>query len=207
MVQTRMPVLFVGHGSPMNVIESNRWSRGFAALRELVPRPRAVLAVSAHWYVDGTYLTGNAQPRTIHDFAGFPDELYAIDYPAPGDARLAEQVRALLGEARAALTDNWGLDHGSWSVLRWMFPDADIPVVQLSIDRRLEPRQHLELGQSLAILRESGVLILGSGNVNHNLGDAIRRRATGDEAMPDWARRHDNRVAQIVAARDTAAQR
>jgi len=199
----RMPVLFVGHGSPMNVVEDNRWSRGFAALREFVPKPRAIVAVSAHWFVDGTYLTGNASPETIHDFSGFPEALYEIEYPAPGDVGLARRVRELLGEERAELKTDWGLDHGTWSVLRWMFPEAEIPVIQLSIDRRLDVPRHHELGRSLAELRDEGVLILGSGNAVHNLRDAFRRMEMGSTETPEWARRFDEAVGRIVTEHDT----
>lgn len=202
---TRMPVLFVGHGSPMNVIENNRWSQGFAALRELVPAPAAILAISAHWFVDGTYLTADARPRTIHDFSGFPPELYEIRYPAAGQVDLAQRVRERLGTERASLTIDWGLDHGTWSVLRWMFPDADVPVVQLSIDRRLDPRQHGELARSLADLRHERVLILGSGNIVHNLRDAFTRMRSGDLSTPAWARRFDDTVAQALAQHDVGA--
>jgi 4,5-DOPA dioxygenase extradiol len=201
----RMPVVFVGHGSPMNVIEDNQWSRGFAALCGETPRPKAILAISAHWFVSGTYLTGNAAPRTIHDFGGFPKALYEVTYPAPGKRDLATHVRALLGEEQAALSTDWGLDHGTWSVLKWMYPQADVPVVQLSIDRRLDVRSHYELGRSLAELREEGVLILGSGNVVHNLGDAIRRMQTGSSETPPWARRFDATVADILLQRDSSA--
>lgn len=199
----RMPVIFVGHGSPMNVIEDNRWSQGFTALRGLVPRPTAIVAVSAHWYVDGTYLTDNARPKTIHDFSGFPPALYEIDYPAPGQLDVAKRVRGMLGEDRAALSSDWGFDHGTWSVLRWMFPAADIPVIQLSIDRRLDVARHHEIGRSLAALREEGVLILGSGNVVHNLRDAFQRMRTRSAVTPDWAARFDATVASVVGQRDT----
>jgi len=200
----RMPVLFVGHGSPMNVIEDNRWSRGFAALGDQLPRPAAILAVSAHWYLDGTYLTGNAAPETIHDFGGFPRALYEIEYPAPGNVDLAERVRSILGEERASLRDDWGIDHGTWSVLRWMYPGADLPVVQLSIDQRLEPWQHFELSRSLGELRDSGVLILGSGNIVHNLHDAFMRKRRGDDETPAWARRFDDQVTRALEQHDTS---
>lgn len=199
----RMPVLFVGHGSPMNVIEDNRWSRGFAALREQVPRPRAILVVSAHWFVRGTFLTGNAQPKTIHDFGGFPQALYEIEYPAPGNLDLARHVRTLLIEANASLSQEWGLDHGTWSVLRWMFPEADIPVIQLSINRELTALAHLELGRSLTELRDAGVLIVGSGNITHNLRDAFTRMRAGSRETPVWATRFDQTVASALAQRDT----
>lgn len=199
-----MPVVFAGHGSPMNALADNQWSRGFAQLGTLVPRPRAILAVSAHWYVDGVYLTGDPKPRTIHDFGGFPPALYQIEYPARGDVDLAQRVRTLLAEPPAALRSDWGLDHGTWSVLHWMYPQADVAVVQLSLDRRLHPRRHHELGRSLAPLRDEGVLILGSGNIVHNLRDAFGRMRTGSTETPDWARTFDAEVAQRLAERDTA---
>jgi 4,5-DOPA dioxygenase extradiol len=198
-----MPVLFVGHGSPMNVIEDNRWSRGFVALRKLVPLPSAIVAISAHWFVPGTYITGNTQPKTIHDFSGFPAALYDIEYAAPGDAELARRVRAILGEDSAELSSDWGLDHGTWSVLRWMYPEADVPVIQLSIDRRLDVKRHYEIGRSLAELRDDGVLILGSGNAVHNLPDAFGRNQSGSTETPDWARRYDDAVKQAVTQHDT----
>jgi 4,5-DOPA dioxygenase extradiol len=201
---SRMPVLFVGHGSPMNAITDNRWSRGFTALRDAVPRPSAVLAVSAHWFVDGTYLTGDSRPRTIHDFSGFPRALYEIEYPAPGKVDLAQRARVLLGEERASLSTDWGLDHGTWSVLHRMFPEADIPVIQLSVDRRLAVRHHYELGRSLAELRDDGVLILGSGNAVHNLRDAVHRMQAGSSETPPWARRFDDAVESAVTQRDTS---
>ena len=200
---TRMPVLFVGHGSPMNVIEDNQWSRGFGALANEVPRPKAILAISAHWFVDGTYLTGNAAPRTIHDFSGFPRPLYEVEYPAPGQLDLAKRVRGLLGEERSSLNTDWGLDHGTWSVLRWMLPEADVPVIQLSINRHLDVRRHYELARSLLALRDEGVLILGSGNAVHNLGDAIARMQTGSTQTPPWAQRFDDTVAGLLSQRDT----
>src|SRR5262245_47093729 len=142
---TRMPTLFVGHGSPMNSILDNTWSRGFRALPALLPEPRAILAISAHWFIDGTFLTSDARPRTIHDFGGFPRELYEIQYPARGKPELVSRVRELVGRERAAESSEWGLDHGTWSVLRHMYPDARVPVVQLSIDQRLSVAQHLQL--------------------------------------------------------------
>ena len=198
----RMPVLFVGHGSPMNAIEDNRWNRGFTALRDLLPRPAAILAISAHWYVKGSYVTANTQPPTLHDFGGFPQALHDIDYPAPGDLDLVESVRELLGKTHIQLSDGWGLDHGVWSVLRCMYPQADIPVVQLSIDRELDVRQHFSIGQSLAELRNKKILIMASGNVVHNLQDAFQQMQSGTAATPDWASRFDEAVKQAVLEHD-----
>lgn len=199
----RMPVIFAGHGSPMNALEDNRWSRGFASLRDYVPRPEAILAISAHWFVDGSLLTSNSHPPTIHDFEGFPEALSEIDYPAPGSVDLALRVRQLLGAERAALSSEWGLDHGSWSVLRWMYPEADVPVIQLSIDRGLNVRGHFELARSLSVLRDEDVLILASGNAVHNLRDAFGRMRTGSAKTPDWAQRYDDTVKNLLVQRDT----
>jgi 4,5-DOPA dioxygenase extradiol len=198
----RMPVLFLGHGSPLNAVEDNVWSRGFRALAGLLPRPRAVLAVSAHWYVPGTYLTDNAQPETIHDFGGFPAELYAVRYPAPGDPDLARRVLRLVGEDRAALRTDWGLDHGTWSVLVHLLPRADVPVVQLSLDYRLPAAAHLEIGRALAALREEGVLLMGSGNIVHNLRHAFTSQHRGETATPEWAARFDRDVAGALEQHD-----
>jgi len=188
----------------MNVIDDNRWSRGFGALRELTPRPRAILAVSAHWYTDGSFVTADAHPRTIHDFAGFPQPLYEIQYPALGDAALAGRVRDLVGDDRVAPSMDWGLDHGTWSVLIRMYPDADVPVVQLSVDKNLPPTAHLEIGRTLAPLRDERVLILASGNITHNLRDAFSRMRTGSVEVPDWAERFDAAVASAIMAGDAS---
>ncbi|MCB9654513.1 MAG: 4,5-DOPA dioxygenase extradiol [Deltaproteobacteria bacterium] len=204
-----MPVVFVGHGSPMNALEDNHWSQGFTALAASLPQPKAILSISAHWFVDGTFVTNDVRPRTIYDFSGFPEALYAIAYPAPGSIDLAHRALGLLGTVlgttHAAPSADWGLDHGTWSVLKWMYPAADVPVVQLSINRRLEIQQHYDLARSLFALRDEGVLILGSGNVVHNLRDAFRNMQTGSTATPDWAARFDARVAEILRQRDTSA--
>ena len=201
---SRMPVLFVGHGSPMNAIEDNPWSRAFAALADNLPRPRAILAVSAHWYVRGTYLTVDEHPKTIHDFGGFPQPLYEVQYPAPGDPALARRVMTLVGRAEDALSSEWGLDHGTWSVLRHLQPRADVPVVQLSIDATLPAEGHLLLGRSLAALRDEGVLVMGSGNITHNLAYAMTHGFRGDLATPDWAASFDADVARAVGQHDAA---
>ena len=174
-MKEKMPVLFVGHGSPMNAIEENTFSRGWQALGRELPQPRAILAVSAHWVTEGTHLTSAAQPRMIYDMYGFPPALYQVSYPAPGDPALARRAAALLGGS-AVQDSAWGLDHGVWSVLRRMYPGADIPVVEMSIDGDASPQALFELGKKLRPLREEGVLLLASGNVVHNL------------ALLDWAR-------------------
>lgn len=200
-----MPVLFVGHGSPMNALQDSEWGRRFASLREEIPRPKAILAISAHWFIDGTYVTNDSFPSTIHDFSGFPPSLYEITYPAPGSPDLAQQICSLLEQQHAGLSTDWGLDHGTWSVLTSMFPHADIPVLQLSIDRRLSIAEHYKIGRSLNELRNDGVLIMGSGNIVHNLSDAIPRMRNGNSDTPDWARRFDQTVTEILSQHDTKA--
>ena len=201
----RMPVIFVGHGSPMNLAQDNQWSRGFIQLRDHVRRPAAILAISAHWYVSGSYLTSNQHPPTIHDFGGFPQVLYEIEYPAPGHPELAESVRELLGKERVQLSEDWGLDHGIWSVLYWMYPEADIPVVQLSIDRKLDVLQHYAIGRSLAGLRDQNILIMASGNIVHNLPYAFRQMRLGTATTPEWAGHFDEAVKQALVAHDIEA--
>ncbi len=164
-----MPALFVGHGSPMNGIEDNEFSRNWAQLAKEIPEPQAVLVVSAHWYTDSTKITAMESPQTIHDFYGFPKELFAIEYPAPGSLVLAEETKALITHTHVELDHDWGLDHGTWTVVRHMYPDAKIPVLQLSIDYRQHPLWHYDLGKELQGLRRKGVLIIGSGNMVHNL--------------------------------------
>jgi 4,5-DOPA dioxygenase extradiol len=200
--KSRMPVLFVGHGSPMNAIEDNAWARGFQQLGKDLPVPRAILSVSAHWYVPGTLLTASERPETIHDFGGFPQELFEIEYPARGSGELANRVVKLLETRRARLADDWGLDHGTWSVLVHVRPEADVPVVQLSIDRRLAPAEHLAIGRALAPLRDEGVLVMGSGNVTHNLRHAFRSMQTGDTTRPAWAAEFDHEVKAALEQRD-----
>jgi 4,5-DOPA dioxygenase extradiol len=197
-----MPVVFVGHGNPMNAIVDNVWSRGFRDLGRALPSPKAILAVSAHWYVEGTFTTEADRPETIHDFGGFPDELYRIQYPAPGDPELARRVIRLVGDRRASLSSGWGLDHGTWSVLVHLRPAADVPVVQLSIDARLAPAEHLAIGRALAPLRDEGVLVLGSGNVVHNLRHAFGAWHRGDARTPEWAREFDDGIARALEHHD-----
>jgi 4,5-DOPA dioxygenase extradiol len=198
----RLPAVFIGHGSPMNAIEDNGWARAFRSLGENLPSPRAVLAVSAHWFVPGTYVTNNERPETIHDFGGFPQALHEMVYPAPGDPTLADRVARLLAAHGAAPRADWGLDHGTWSVLVHLRPAADIPVLQLSIDTRLAPAQHIAIGRALAPLRDEGVLILGSGNIVHNLRDAFTNMRQGRSDTPLWAAEFDQLIARALADRD-----
>ena len=191
----RMPVIFVGHGNPMNALYENSYTRAWAALASVLPRPRAILAVSAHWYLPGTAVTAMATPRTIHDFGGFPAELFAVRYGAPGDPALAREVQRLLPVA-VELDDQWGLDHGTWSVLRHMYPAADIPVLQLSIDEIQPPEFHYRMGTALRALRDSGVLILGSGDIVHNLHTYAWGRKPAEPF--DWAVRFETRVREFL---------
>ena len=165
----RMPALFVGHGNPMITIDDNDYTCAWKQLGDSLPRPRAVLCISAHWYLPATRVTGVHQPRTIHDFGGFPEPLYDIQYPAPGDPALAKRVTELLATELVTLDSHWGLDHGAWSVLRHMYPQADIPVIQLSLNKARDAAWHFKLAGRLQPLRDDGVLIIGSGNLVHNL--------------------------------------
>lgn len=183
----------------MHAIQDGVWPRAWAALGRELPRPRAILCISAHWYVPGSLVCALEQPPTIHDFGGFPPELYEIQYPAPGSPELANRVAALTG-ARAV--HEWGLDHGTWCVLRHMYPKADVPVVQLSINSSLKPSQHLEIGAKLKPLAAEGVMVMGSGNITHNLRDAFRAMQTGEAATPKWAADFDQEAAQALEARD-----
>jgi 4,5-DOPA dioxygenase extradiol len=198
-VMTRMPALFVGHGNPMNAIERNPTTEAWRALGADLPRPRAILSISAHWYVPGSRVTDGDRPPTIHDFGGFPRRLFEVEYPAPGSPELARSVRALLGPTPVALDDGWGLDHGTWSVLVHLFPDADVPVVQLGIDETLTGPEHLALAGRLGALRDDGVLILGSGNAVHNLHTYAWGRRPVDPYP--WAVSFEQKVRDLVSER------
>ena len=193
---TLMPTIFFGHGNPMNAISRNPYSEGWAAVGASIPRPKAVLSVSAHWYIPGCAVTAVGAPRTIHDFGGFPKKLYEVSYPAPGSPDLARRVKSLLSPVSVVLDEKWGLDHGTWSVLTHVFPSAAVPVVQLSIDERQPPLFHYEIGKRLAALREEGVLVIGSGNLVHNL----HTYAWGQHGVQafDWAVRFEKQVRELL---------
>jgi 4,5-DOPA dioxygenase extradiol len=189
----RMPLLFMGHGSPMNAIEDNEFSRSWIALGKTLPRPKAILCVSAHWESMGTQTTAMEKPRTIYDFYGFPPDLYEKTYPAPGSPALAGRILELLGTGGMSLDLKWGLDHGTWSVLSRLFPKAEIPVVQLSLDVNKNSQEHYELGRQLKPLRDEGILIMGSGNIVHNL-----RMVVFEDIAYDWAVAFDGMVKQSI---------
>ncbi len=195
----RMPAVFVGHGNPMNALEQNRYTHAWRRIGASMPQPKAVLCVSAHWYIHGTAVTAMDKPRTIHDFGGFPQELFEAQYPAPGSPQLVARVRDLLAPVDVRLDQTWGLDHGTWSVLAHAYPDANVPVVQLSLDASQPAQYHYDLGARLAPLRDEGVLIVGSGNVVHNLG----RIQWAEDARPyDWATRFNEKARAHLAARE-----
>jgi 4,5-DOPA dioxygenase extradiol len=193
-----LPAFFFGHGNPMNALEQNAYTEGWSAIGKTLPRPRAILSISAHWFVPKTGVTITTAPRTIHDFGGFPRELYQVKYPAPGDPDLARRVQKMLAPLQVNLDESWGLDHGTWSVLFHVYPQADIPVVQLSIDETQPAAFHYELGRRLAPLRDEGVLIMGSGNLVHNLHAYAWGRHPVDPF--DWAVRFEEQVREMVVA-------
>jgi len=195
--------MFFGHGNPMNTLRSNAFTAGWAAVGATLRRPMAILSVSAHWYIGTTAVTAMPNPRTIHDFGGFPQRLYEFQYPAPGDPKLANHVGDLLAPLPVTLDHEWGLDHGTWSVLSHVFPKADIPVIQMSIDATQRAEFHHKIGQRLAPLRDEGILVIGSGNLVHNLSAYMWREP--DREPYDWALRFEERVRQALAAGDDAS--
>ncbi|WP_294225037.1 4,5-DOPA dioxygenase extradiol [Chryseobacterium sp. sg2396] len=183
----KMPVLFLGHGSPMNAIEENRFVQGFRKMATEIPKPNAILCISAHWFTRGTKVTAMDMPRTIHDFGGFPQALFDVEYPAPGDPALAKETAGLLAPVPVEEDHSWGLDHGAWSVIKHLYPEADIPVIQMSIDYTKPPQYHFDLAKKLNKLREKGILIIGSGNIIHNLRLIDWRNINTPGAGWDWA--------------------
>ena len=183
----RMPLLFLGHGNPMNAIEENQFVRGFRDVAKTLPKPNAILCISAHWYIDGTKVTAMEHPKTIHDFGGFPPELYEVNYPAPGSPELARKTKEILAPTQVELDEKWGLDHGAWTVIKHLYPNANVPVIQLSIDYRKDAVWHYSLARQLSSLREKGILIIGSGNIVHNLRMVDFANFEKDNYGYDWA--------------------
>ena len=200
----RMPVLFLGHGSPMNAIEENEFVAQFRKLGHELPRPQAILCVSAHWETKGTRVTAMAKPRTIHDFGGFPPELFAVQYPAPGSPELAVETQQLITSTPIELDQQWGLDHGAWSVVKHLYPNADVPIIQMSLDRNLSPEQHYRLAQELSSLRDKGVLIIGSGNMVHNLGMVAWDKLNEPSYGYHWALEAREKMARHILNGDFA---
>ncbi len=197
-----MPALFLGHGSPMNAIEENEFVEGFRTIGRSIPRPEAILCVSAHWETRGTFLTAMEQPKTIHDFGGFPRALYEVQYPAPGFPKLAEGIKSFLPENTVEPDFSWGLDHGTWSVVKHLYPEADVPVIQLSLDYLKTPQSHYDLAKELATLRRLGVLIIGSGNMVHNLRLIDWGNFDKDNYAFDWALEANGKMKDYIIAGD-----
>lgn len=197
----KMPVLFLGHGSPMNAIEENEFVQGFRKVGKDIPKPHAILCISAHWETRGTFVTAMQNPRTIHDFGGFPQALFDVQYPAPGDPELAQETQKLITKAHVGLDDNWGLDHGAWSVIKHLYPNADIPVIQMSIDYSQPARYHYELAKEINSLRQKGVLIIGSGNMVHNLR-MVAWNKLNEEFAFDWATEANEKMKSYILSGD-----
>ena len=194
----KMPVLFLGHGSPMNAIEENEFVEGFRNIAKSIPRPNAILCVSAHWETQGTFVTAMEQPKTIHDFGGFPKELFDVQYPAPGCPALANETKSLITTTNIALDHKWGLDHGAWSVIKHLYPEADVPVIQMSLDYYQTPQYHFDLMKELASLRKKGVLIIGSGNMVHNLREVAWDKFDADNYAFDWALEASDKMKKYI---------
>lgn len=197
-----MPVLFLGHGSPMNAIEENEFVQGFRETGKTIPKPSAILCISAHWETRGTFITAMEKPRTIHDFGGFPQALFDVQYPAPGDPLLAKETQSLITKTTVGLDESWGLDHGAWSVIKHLYPAADVPVIEMSIDHYQTPLYHYELAKELAALRKKGVLIIGSGNMVHNLRMVAWDKLNTDAYGYDWAIEASEQMKQYIRSGD-----
>lgn len=194
----KMPVLFLGHGSPMNAIEENDFVKGFRTIALSIPKPKAIICVSAHWETNGTFITAMQQPKTIHDFGGFPNALYEVQYPAPGSPALAKEVKEQITGTNIGLDEKWGLDHGAWSVIKHLYPNADIPVLELSLDYTKGPQYHYDLAKQLHNLRSKGVLIIGSGNMVHNLGMVAWDKLNAGPYGYDWALEASAKIKQFI---------
>jgi 4,5-DOPA dioxygenase extradiol len=200
--QGKMPVLFLGHGSPMNAIEENEFVAGWRKISKEIPRPKAVVCVSAHWETQGTQVTAMAKPKTIHDFGGFPEELYAVQYPAPGSPELAKEISRTIKKTKIGLDEKWGLDHGCWVVVKQLYPNADVPVIQISLDYTKPARYHYDLAKELSWLREKGVLIIGSGNMVHNLGLVAWDKLDAVGFAYEWAIEASEKMKKFVLSGD-----
>jgi len=198
----KMPVLFLGHGSPMNAIEDNEFVHSWRELGKSLPRPNAILCVSAHWETAGTFVTAMEKPKTIHDFGGFPKALYDVQYPAPGSPELAQEAKNIIRKSEVGLDDKWGLDHGCWSVVKHLYPLADVPVIQMSLDYYRSPQYHYDLAKELAPLRKKGVLIVGSGNIVHNLGMVAWDKLNTDNYGFDWAIEAKEKMKKFIITDD-----
>jgi 4,5-DOPA dioxygenase extradiol len=194
----KMPMLFLGHGSPMNAIEENEFVHGFRNVVKEIPKPNAILCISAHWETKGTLVTAMQNPPTIHDFGGFPQVLFEVQYPAPGSPELAKETQKLITKTHVELDDKWGLDHGAWSVIKHLYPNADIPVIQLSLDYYKTPKEHYELAKDLDSLRKRGILIIGSGNMVHNLRMMAWDKLNTDDYSYDWALEASVKMKQFI---------
>jgi 4,5-DOPA dioxygenase extradiol len=194
----KMPVLFLGHGSPMNAIEENEFVIGFRNIGKDIPKPTAILVISAHWETKGTFVTAMEKPRTIHDFGGFPQALFNVQYPAPGSPNLAKETKRIIHKTQVGLDEKWGLDHGTWSVVKHLYPKADVPVLQMSIDYTQGGQYHYDLAKELATLRKKGVLIIGSGNMVHNLGMVAWDKLNADSYGYDWAIEANNTMKKYI---------
>lgn len=198
----KMPVLFLGHGSPMNAIEENEFVAGFRNIGKNIPKPKAVIVISAHWETKGTFVTAMDNPRTIHDFGGFPQALFDVQYPAPGSPELAKETKEIIKKTEVGLDQRWGLDHGAWSVVKHLYPKADVPVIQMSIDYTQGAQYHYELAKELASLRKKGILIVGSGNIVHNLGMIAWDKLNADSYGYDWALEANEQMKKYILSGD-----